>query len=267
MSKKNIHDQYYTKDDIAIECIGIFIKIIPEHNRIMVIEPSAGEGAFYKNYVGVKRGIDIDPKCPEIEKGNFLDYTLLDFVNSQEETAILGNPPFGFSCSLAIKFFNHASLLANVIAFIVPKTFKKASIHKKLATNFHIIHEHDLPKNSFLLDGKEYDVPCCFQIWKKAEHYRSQKVIENEFLEFVKKKDATDKTFCVRRAGGKAGQRLDGLDHKEVSTYFVNESQPGVKAAIDKLDLSIVGCTAGVKSISKPELLAGIKDKLNDIEI
>ena len=51
----------------------------------------------------------------------------------------LGNPPFGKNCSLAIKFFNKAAEFADLIAFIIPRTFKRISIQNKLNLNFSFI--------------------------------------------------------------------------------------------------------------------------------
>jgi len=258
LSKKNEYDQYYTKDDVAIDCISTFEKLIPPHKRVLMIEPSAGTGAFYRNYYGNKIGFDLKPKCDGVIKRDFFFVSMLDFPELHKEIAVLGNPPFGFACSLAIRFFNDAAQIASTIAFIVPNTFKKHSIQDSLNLNFHLIHQHDLPKKSFLLNDEEYDVPCCFQIWEHRDDKRTIHTIENVYLEFIDKKDATDDTFCVRRAGGKAGQILKGIDHASVSTYFVNPLKDGVKEAIRKIDLSVVSHTAGVNSISKKELILAI---------
>lgn len=258
MSKRNVYDQYYTKDSIAIECISIFKRLIPQSKRVLMIEPSAGAGAFYRNYSGNKIGFDLEPKCDGVIKKDFFFLSMLDFSEQHEQISVLGNPPFGFECSLAVKFFNESAQIASTVAFIVPNTFKKHSIQDSLHLNFHLIHQHDLPKKSFLLDGEEYDVRCCFQIWEYRDYPRIVHIIENVYLEFIDKKDATDKTFCVRRAGGKAGQVLKGLDHASVSTYFVNPLKDGVREAVKKIDLSVVSHTAGVNSISQKELVLAI---------
>ena len=258
MSKKNEYDQYYTKDSIAIDCISIFEQHIPPSKRVLMIEPSAGTGAFYRNYSGKKVGFDLEPKCDGVIERDFFFVSMVDFVESHGEIAILGNPPFGFACSLAVKFFNESAQIASTIAFIVPNTFKKHSIQDSLNLNFHLTHQHDLPKKSFLLNDEEYDVPCCFQIWEHRDEKRKIHTIKNVYLEFIDKKDATDNTFCIRRAGGKAGQVLKGTDHASVSTYFVNPLKNGVENAVGKIDLSVISHTAGVNSISKKELILAI---------
>ena len=79
-------------------------------------------------------GIDISPEHPDIVEKDFFTYTPSPHL---QNILVIGNPPFGRSCSLAIKFFNHASKWANVIAFIIPRTFRRVSIHNKLNVYFH----------------------------------------------------------------------------------------------------------------------------------
>jgi hypothetical protein len=35
--------------------------------------------------------------------------------------------------------------------------------------NYHLLFEMDLPKESFLVNDKSYDVPCIFQVWLKKD--------------------------------------------------------------------------------------------------
>jgi hypothetical protein len=41
-----------------------------------------------------------------------------------------------------------------------------------LDLHFYLTKEFILNKNSFLLNGQNYDVPCVFQIWEKKEEIR-----------------------------------------------------------------------------------------------
>jgi len=64
-----IYDQYYTKPEIAKECIYSVEHVIPDfHDYDIILEPSAGTGAFYQFLPPKKRlGLDIEPKYLEID--------------------------------------------------------------------------------------------------------------------------------------------------------------------------------------------------------
>ena len=190
-------------------------------------------------------GYDINPKVDEVIKSNWFD------VIVPSGCIVIGNPPFGFAAKLAIKFFNHAARGARYIGFIVPKTFRKVSVQAKLDLNFWLIHDVDIESDSFLVDGVEHDVPCCFQIWERRVECRDIVGQAETVVEFVNPQEAE---FCIRRVGYRAGQLLEGLDHSVSSTYFCRAKFWWVKDAINDLDLRFVNNTVGVKSISKYEL-------------
>lgn len=251
-------DNYYTNPTYATHCTELVKKVFNKKTIKHIVEPSAGNGAFssgIKNLVGLSKWsinmYDLEPQVDFITKANFFDVSL------QPNTLVIGNPPFGFSANLAIKFFNHAaSFKAVLIAFILPRTFKKDSVKNKLNKHYHLIYEEDCPKNCFLLEGSPYNVPCVFQIWKylKKERYINMWQVDNKWLEFTDQKEAE---FCIRRVGGKAGQILEGdpLKYSTTSTYFCKEKIPGVKDVIKNIDFSeIVNSTVGVRSLSKREL-------------
>ena len=126
-------DQFYTKDEIAKKYYDIFTKYIDQYD--IILEPSAGKGAFYKLLPENKRqGIDLEPKYPGIIKQDFFEYIPVP----DKKYTIIGNPPFGKVSSLAIKFFNYGAKFADSISFIIPQTFNRSSIQNKLDLNFHL---------------------------------------------------------------------------------------------------------------------------------
>ena len=258
MSIKNELDQYYTNPTEAEKCVSELKKYIGVGRRRYVVEPSAGAGAFlgfFKNTIAV----DLEPKATGIIKSDFFK-TSREMLNlpTKSHVTILGNPPFGFAGSLAIKFFNHAATLANTIAFIVPRSFEKTSIQNRLNLNFHLIYERVLPKNSFILHNETYDVPCVFQIWIRKKQPRTPITFNTNDFSFVKKLEADASTFCLRRVGGRAGKVLDGINHSESSTYFIKPHIKNVKKLLNSVDFSeVVVKTAGVRSLSKTELICG----------
>ena len=74
-----------------------------------------------------------------------------------EKILTLGNPPFGKNASLAQKFFNRSAIYSDAIAFLIPRTFRKASMINRLNRNFHCIFDETVPENQFVFEYKPYD--------------------------------------------------------------------------------------------------------------
>lgn len=266
--QKSDLDQFYTHPDIAKLCCEAVWKLYDEKDFDLVLEPCAGTGSFYNLFPFNKRaGLDLEPHCVGVEQKDFFHY----IPDLNKKTIIISNPPFGRIASLAIQFFNKAAEFSLVIAFIVPKTFRKRSVQNKLDLNFHLKYEMDMPKNSFIFEGEPYDVPCTFQIWEKSKRKRSKKVVslENEFFFFVKKDEAD---FAVRRVGGTSGKVKEDLSQAaEVSHYFL-KIKSGIRKSkmiklINSLDFTKVSqATAGVKSISKQEFVEGFNKRSQELK-
>ena len=121
----------------------------------------------------------------------------------------MGNPPFGRGARLAVSFFNHAAKFAQVIAFIVPRTFRKASITNSLDLHFEMVDELLLPVESFLFENASYNVPCVFQIWKRNDAVLRQKIpTVNKTVDFCFVKDQTKECDLVFRGVGVNAGRL-----------------------------------------------------------
>jgi len=259
-AKNGGEDKYYTKQYIADYVTNYTFDILNIKNS-RIIEPAAGSGIFYNSILkntsedNIKL-YDINPEHPKIKKMDF--FNVQDIKNTD---VIITNPPFGYMSSLAIKFFNHAaSFKVKYICFIIPKTFRKVSLQNKLNLNYTLKKDLSLPSNSFTLYGNSYDVPCCYQIW---EYNKNKRIIIKpeicEWVEVVNKNESPD--ICVRRAGGKAGQILDGLDHTESSSLFfkIKKDKDSVLKAFNLMDIKkYIDNTAGVKSISKNEIFLEI---------
>ena len=77
----------------------------------------------------------------------------------------VGNPPFGRNSSLANDFFDHAAKSANVIAFIIPRTWMKHSIQSRIPNGWGLYFNAILPDYSFVYKGEPHKVCCVAQIW------------------------------------------------------------------------------------------------------
>lgn len=214
-------DKFYTIPSISEKCLEIIGSRYKWSDWGLVIEPSAGNGSFLTRIPTIKKiGIDISPEHKDIIEQDFLTYYPPSNI---DKILVVGNPPFGKVSSLAIKFFNHASIWADVIAFIIPRTFRRVSIHNKLNTKFHLVFDEEIPIKPCSFNHPMM-VKCCFQIWEKQETKRpiielSTSHNDWEFLGFGQKDINGQPTppkeadFAIRAYGGKCGEIVDtGLD-------------------------------------------------------
>lgn len=131
---------------------------------------------------------------------------------------------------------------------------QKVLFENKIDLRYSCVYKERVPKNSFILEGKEYDVPCVFQIWEKQQHKRTQIIVyENKYFTLTTKQEAA---HAIRRVGGKSGCVLEGLDYSESSTYFVkmeNSVAERLKILYPYIK-EMASMTAGVRSITLKEL-------------
>ena len=263
--KRDTIDKFYTNAEVVLECYKNIKNHLGVKKGDLIIEPSAGNGAFIeiiKSLTDNYRFYDIEPENNEIIKQDYLDSDLelnlnpelnLEF-NETMRIHVIGNPPFGRQSSLAIKFIKKSCGFCDTISFILPKSFKKDSLKKHFRSSFHLIFECDLQENSFLVNGKEYNVPCIFQIWEKKEYDRETlEKLEPKNFQFVKKTDNPDISF--RRVGVYAGKIDTEIESKsEQSHYFI------------KFDKEINFNTSDASDASDNTSLSEILDKLKPIE-
>ena len=257
-------DQFYTCPDVASHCWGVLkrkARRMVDWDTAWFMEPSAGTGVFLERMPAERRrGYDLAPRHVEVRYADFLTANVC--VNCLEregrQWVVVGNPPFGFASHTAVRFFNKAAQLADVIAFIVPRTFRKASVQNRLARWFVLRHDEDTPEYSFLYEGKPHDVPCAFQIWQRTKKLRPLRkhVDVSEWIRYVKEQQLAD--FALRRVGGRAGQVLPlrlGVRYSPTSTYFIRDICGWAQEVLEATDWSTVrDNTAGVRSVSKLEV-------------
>ena len=264
--KRNPIDKYYTKIEITNQCLTLIKQYIEIDSTCLIIEPSAGNGAFI---TGIKilannyKFYDIEPEHDEIIKQDFITLNTTKFTNTYTKIHIIGNPPFGRQSSLAIKFIKKSCEFCDSLSFILPKSFKKESLKKTYPLNFHLIFEVDLPEKSFLVGDKEHDVPCIFQIWEKKAYNRVIiEKLEPKNFKFVKKTEEPNISF--RRVGVNAGTIDTNINEKSIqSHYFIKITKPlhDQTKNIDEIVESLKKIqfehdnTVGPRSISKQELI------------
>ena len=236
-------DQFYTKDIIAQKCFKTLLQHININEYDILLEPSAGRGAFYKLLPPSKReGVDLDPKFEGIEKKNFLTYQ----PRVKKKYLVIGNPPFGRISSLAIKFFNKSATFADTIAFILPRTFKRVSVQNKLNLYFTLQYNEDLPLQPCCFEPK-MTAKCCFQIWEKKKMPRKKIVYAKthpdfSFLKHGPKDERQQPTpparydLALKAYGANCGEIVDGdLSHLRPKSWHwlkIKYKQRRIKKAI-----------------------------------
>jgi hypothetical protein len=171
-SKSKQLDKFYTSDDIAKRFVEIINTHFPLEQYDFVLEPSAGSGNILKYLPENSIGLDLEPEGDNIIQQDFFKYqSPYDPIFNNIRIACVGNPPFGsgYMNPLAKAFFNHAATFSELIAFIIPAKWQTSwKVQFQLDKSFGLYFTEFLPKNSFVLDGEPYDVPCCMQIWSKV---------------------------------------------------------------------------------------------------
>jgi len=260
---RNTIDKYYTKEIVVELCLNLVKKYLTINENDLIIEPSAGNGSFIKGIKTLTKDVkcyDLEPEHDEIIKQDYLLCDTNEFLielKSNKQIHVIGNPPFGRQSSLAIQFIKKSVEFCNSISFILAKSFKKDSLKKTFPLCFHLLFEMDLPEKSFLVDGKEHNVPCIFQIWERKTFHRPLiEKLEPKNFRFVEKTDNPDISF--RRVGVNAGTIDTNIEKNIQSHYFIQfTNNKTIQENISSLSTITYDFnnTVGPKSISKQELI------------
>ena len=220
--ESRILDKFYTKQEVVKRCLDEVYKL--PYTFDCVIEPSAGDGAFYEHIQHENKiGIDIDPQHDEIIKGDWLNYTVSDMY---ERVLVLGNPPFGQYQKLSTKFILHAISFSNVqtIAFILPDVYRKHTRQRILPYNWRIVSITELGRDCFTLEGQDYHVPASFFIFDKSEG-KDLRVNPNAYTETNDFKFSTKDDFDIFVFGA-SPRRITKTPTPNNRGYFLKSKIP-----------------------------------------
>jgi hypothetical protein len=268
-------DKFYTISSYSKKCIDKVFELYNKTTFDLIIEPSAGNGSFFNQLeCDNKIGIDILPENSNIIKMDFFNYNPPENKNN---ILVIGNPPFGKISSLAIKFFNHSAKWSNVIAFIIPRTFRRASVQNKLDKMFHLIYDEDVPTKPCCFIPNMM-VKCCFQIWEKQKIERTfinLPTKHNDWIflpfgpldKFGQPTPPIDADFALRAYGGKIGEikyeKLNELRPKSWHWIKSNINKVELINRFNKLNYSNSLNTARQNSMGKGELVRLYNDFIN----
>ncbi len=248
-------EQYYTPKDLAAQLSKVVIDLVGTHRHFL--EPAGGTGVFIDalNSLGVEQieSVDIHPKHPAVLNADFLKFT-----PDRQDLVCISNPPFGRNNALAVPFFNHAANFSDLIAFLVPRSWRKWSVINRLDQRFHLVEDIDVSVNYVSEFGEQFglrnDLRSCFQVWEKRESPRGFiKVNDNRLIE---KCPPADADIAIRVFGYGCGAVFRDFDRKPNTTLmFLRVLDRKVFNVIEGLDYSrFKNNTAYTQALALPEI-------------
>jgi hypothetical protein len=181
------------------------------------------------------------------------------------------NPPFGRNNSLSIPFFNRAARYADVIAFIVPRSWRKWSVLNRLDDSFELIDDWNLDID-YVNELGDYahgvgNLRTCVQVWKRLEaNTRLTVSVANHG--FIRKSSPKDADVAFTLFGHTCGKVETDFDRVPNSTKtFFRLLRDDALTALNSVDYSrFFMHTAYTEALSFVEInyllneWAGLKD-------
>jgi len=253
-SDKVSFDKFYTKQSVSKMCIEYID--IPSYD--FIIEPSAGNGSFFNNINHHNKiGLDLEPENDGIIKQNWFDYSINP---SYSNVLVIGNPPFGKRNKLSKDFIKHSMSFNNVstVAFILPNVYNKHTNQSIINNEYRIKDVISLPKNSFIVNGIDYDIPCSFYVFDKSVgiDLRFDPTLYKESIHWIY---GTKNDYDFFVMGASANTIKDKPNENNRGYYIKVKSNFNKNHIQDKfIHGNWVGhssCSGGVNWLSKPELV------------
>lgn len=234
-------EQFYTPQELALRLTAKLIDVVGPLDGKTVLEPAGGTGSFVQaaKQLGAKKVIsfDIEPKADSVIRADFLDADL----SKVSQAVTVSNPPFGRNNSLSIPFFNKAAKQSEIIAFIVPRSWRKWSVLNRLDRNFHLVHDEDLAIDYVDELGQmvwqKARLNTCFQIWQRKNELRD--IIKIQDFGLVSKVDPSEADVAITVFGYGCGKVRTSFEPVPNSTVmFLKLHDPRVLPALGKVDFS-----------------------------
>ncbi len=208
-------DQFFTKPEIAKKYYLKTLKFLKKENinieDCLFVEPSAGDGSFFKLLPKNQRiGLDLYPMAEGIIKKDFLNWTP---PKTDKKIIFIGNPPFGYRAWLALNFMNHASKFADYIFFILPMSFQSEGkgSSKYRVKNMKLIHSEIIPNDRFYEpNGKIVKINALWQYWTKGENKIPNFNLFNKYIDIF--------TVDQRK------ERLCGQEKMDKADFFIQRT-------------------------------------------
>lgn len=233
-------EQFYTPRDTAEWVVGKVLKFVDNPDKLTWLEPSAGSGVFIdvlaEQGISDVLAVDIEPHHKRVKRQDFLAWKA-----PHAGLVAIGNPPFGRNNALSIPFFNHCSEFCDVIAFIVPRSWRKWSVTNRLSKDFELKADYDLHINYVDATGNDVyaknNLKTCLQIWKRTAKPRQPVIIPA--TELAVKCSPTDADIAMRVFGYGCGTVYTEFKREPNTTMiFLKVKNRNVIKALKSIDFS-----------------------------
>lgn len=266
MAKRSVTDEaYFTSPVLARTSIALVHEHFPLDTFELIVEPSAGDGAFLDALPVDRRvGIDINPRRSDLVERDFLRWFPDD---PTQRILVIGNPPFGQRAALAIRFMAHAATFADVIAFILPRSFNKDTFQNRVPSDFHLVASRDCD-DVFAIEGRDHHVRTVFQIWERRDEQRIPSTRNSEHPHFRMRHAHLSRVsadelarlraeyeFTIPQVGAQFRPREVSVVDKG-SHWFIQPLVPGVRDVFETLDFSfLANMNTAHTSLSKADIV------------
>ena len=174
------NEQFFTQPETAKQLSDWIKKQDWFANVTEIIEPSAGDGVWL-DCLPVTQAYDLEPKSDRVKQADYLETE----IPYKKHSLMVGNPPFGRMGSLAMKFVRKGCNEVDYIAFILPASFGKDSVKRRVPNDFHLLHQTDLLEETFRFERDGKKVPVVFQVWDRRDHKRVDPKLIDECDDFA----------------------------------------------------------------------------------
>lgn len=270
MAKRTVAiEQYYTSSDLAKSCVGLVESVLEMESFSLILEPSAGGGAFLEHLPDDRRvGIDIEPAHSEVTELDFFQW----FPPFGEESILtIGNPPFGQRGALATRFLDRACEFSDAVAFILPRSYNKYTFQNRVNRNFHLLEsvncdDFELPS------GEPVSIKAVFQIWEKRDLVRELILPDDSHPDFTLRHAHLSRTsddvlevlraqydITIPQVGADFSPR-DPMFVTKGSHWFVRLINPDARERFDRLNFDFLdGMNVAHKSLSKRDIVTAYR--------
>ena len=233
-------EQFYTPPQVAASVVARVLGLVPTALDRTWLDPAGGTGAFVDaaRAAGVVDvvSLDIEPLHPLVSKGDFLSTDL-----QLERAVTVSNPPFGRNNSLSVPFFNISARYSDIIAFIVPRSWRKWSVTNRLDPRFHLLADHDLVVDYVDACGEEVHgtrlLRTCLQVWERRPEPRSRVTVEDRGL--VRRSTPEQADVALTIFGFGCGTVRTDFPRRKVTTQmYLTLEDPRSLEALQSVDYS-----------------------------
>ena len=267
-------ERFYTSRPLAARCMATVEARFPVASFDLVLEPSAGDGVFLELLPAKSRlGLDLHPGAHGIVRADFLSWTPPD---PDADILTIGNPPFGQRGRLAVAFLNRSCQFSRVVAFILPRSFRKDTFLNRVDRRFHLVHQEDCDEFRRPPDDEPFRIKAVFQVWERRQQPRDlvqrpgdhgDFELRHAHLSRVTPEELArlraDFDFAIPQVGSvflpRPVQEVVAGSH-----WFVKARRPGVLETFRRLDFSFLkGMNLSFTSLSKKDIVQAYEAAVN----